>query len=661
MPFGGVAVVARDTGRTLMIQRAQTDDDPAGGTWEFPGGCVEDGETCLQGSVREWEEETGLELPGAAELIAVWNATNGSYRGHVFAIPTETDLDLRDRDHTVDPDGDYFEALTWWAPEDMAVNPALRQELKNDIALVQRALPGIVLKAYVTVAEAKAAAPKVCPCCGGAGEHPETGLECYGCDGGGGVEGYSGPVPCDGWFGLGAGAQIVERCESAEEAQSLIATDVFDASEYKAVGDRIVRKIADETGHNSDGPSPTMTAQQLSQHLHEVHQIDMPLSHDRDELDHFHTRDHDAEGECGAHERVVKVAKLSKPDSNYRKATVSGENCRVCRFMNDDGTCEKVVGIVKPDMVCDLFASPPLSKAADDSPLWEDFHRHTDRIVDHYTPLIQEAMAGVLSPEVVQQAISRAREEAEAHRRHRREVESAVAAEARNQSGSPVLTAAIVLAIMTIVRRILRDAPRNTRNLDQVISELYGDGILQGAHEAAQATGPEAKLPSGVAEAAAALPSDYWSNWTPGHGGGAASVAEGGLAQLLRDRGIWIKEMTETQVARIGNAIEQAIRNGIPLEQTAAIIDEIVHDHRRARLIAENEYTRAFGAAQMATYRANNVWGLAWLHQPGACARCMENVAASPIPIDGSWPQGPLPVHPHDRCAVAPVVIPPKG
>ena len=49
------------------------------------------------------------------------------------------------------------------------------------------------------------------------------------------------------------------------------------------------------------------------------------------------------------------MAKVSKPAAHYRAASSPSECCRVCRYMNDDGSCDRVQGTVKPEMVCDLF------------------------------------------------------------------------------------------------------------------------------------------------------------------------------------------------------------------------------------------------------------------------------------------------------------------
>ena len=40
----GLAVLAADTGRVLMLQRALCDDDPAAGKFELPGGHLAEGE-----------------------------------------------------------------------------------------------------------------------------------------------------------------------------------------------------------------------------------------------------------------------------------------------------------------------------------------------------------------------------------------------------------------------------------------------------------------------------------------------------------------------------------------------------------------------------------------------------------------------------------------
>lgn len=134
----GVCVKAADTGRVLMLQRALDPNDPASGTWEFPGGCLEPGESAGQAGVREWQEETGATLP-PGDWSGNWTASNGVYQGWVYVIPSEADLEINldPDDRSVvnpdDPDGDLVETLAWWDPAHLSGNPALRAELHTDV------------------------------------------------------------------------------------------------------------------------------------------------------------------------------------------------------------------------------------------------------------------------------------------------------------------------------------------------------------------------------------------------------------------------------------------------------------------------------------------------------------------------------------------------
>lgn len=131
----GVSVVARDTGRVLMLQRSMEDEDPAAGTWEFPGGKLENGEMPVQGAVREWQEETGCLLP-TGRVTGEWTSSDGVYHGFIYAIESEDQVDLSDRDDVInpdDPDGDHFESLAWWDPAHLDGCPALRPELRRDL------------------------------------------------------------------------------------------------------------------------------------------------------------------------------------------------------------------------------------------------------------------------------------------------------------------------------------------------------------------------------------------------------------------------------------------------------------------------------------------------------------------------------------------------
>jgi 8-oxo-dGTP pyrophosphatase MutT (NUDIX family) len=158
----GLAVLAADSGRVLMLQRALDPSDDAAGMWEFPGGHLEDGESPLDAARREWQEEVGCLLP-AGEVTGVWDGANGIYRGFVYRIGGEGLLDVAGRgqvNNPDDPDGDVVEAIAWWAPALLPGNPALRVELAASIDAVLSALAPVDGEGLEVAKAASGSGPK---------------------------------------------------------------------------------------------------------------------------------------------------------------------------------------------------------------------------------------------------------------------------------------------------------------------------------------------------------------------------------------------------------------------------------------------------------------------------------------------------------------------
>jgi 8-oxo-dGTP pyrophosphatase MutT (NUDIX family) len=135
----GVALVAADTGRVLMIQRAMIDGELACGKWEFPGGGLDDGEDPWDGAAREFGEEVGHPLPDG-HPVATWLSSDGVYRGYVYLTPAEDGIAILERHDdgraVDDPDNpgqsNYTEAVAWFDPYDLDRGPRiLREECRS--------------------------------------------------------------------------------------------------------------------------------------------------------------------------------------------------------------------------------------------------------------------------------------------------------------------------------------------------------------------------------------------------------------------------------------------------------------------------------------------------------------------------------------------------
>lgn len=84
----GVFFYAKNTDRYLYLLRT---DSKNPGNWGIPGGKIEDGETLLEGIVRECEEEIGL-FPSNAKLIPIQKFTNHNFIYHTFFCEVDNEF-----------------------------------------------------------------------------------------------------------------------------------------------------------------------------------------------------------------------------------------------------------------------------------------------------------------------------------------------------------------------------------------------------------------------------------------------------------------------------------------------------------------------------------------------------------------------------------------
>mgnify|MGYP006273699821 FL=1 len=185
--------------------------------------------------------------------------------------------------------------------------------------------------------------------------------------------------------------------------------------------------------------------------------------------------------------------------------------------------------------------------------------------------------------------------------------------------------------------------------LDAVLKNVYADGFVLG-EDLGQwfidrtFSNKAPKVSFGVID---------WDTWKPGNKPAAALVRpKGGLQKLLTQRNIIVDGISITKLDRIGTVLADALNAGDSVAATAQRVNDVVDDANQAMMIASTEMARAITEAQMGMYREFGVEMLEWL-VADPCDDCAENESASPIPIDGEWPQGDVPVHPNCMCDVA--------
>lgn len=206
--------------------------------------------------------------------------------------------------------------------------------------------------------------------------------------------------------------------------------------------------------------------------------------------------------------------------------------------------------------------------------------------------------------------------------------------------------------------RVLRERVGSSPALERAVRSLWGDAMLQGAHDAAHAAG--STIVGSLQGLSAAVQSDYWTAWQPGHGEAAANAADGAMRGLLDEAGLTIRGMADTQIDRLGNRIAEGLQSGESMEAVGRSLREMLEPlpglglEDRAEMIANTEYARAMTVASEQTYQELGVETEEWIEEGDACEECKENGESSPLKAGEEWPNGPVPVHPRCRCAQAP-------
>lgn len=100
----------------LLLLTRRPDGDPLEGSWELPGGKVEDGETPEEALGREWREELGVEV----ELAEPWAFASGAPNGRHVTLLVYLVRALRR-----EPSPLGVAEIRWTTPEEAARLPLL--------------------------------------------------------------------------------------------------------------------------------------------------------------------------------------------------------------------------------------------------------------------------------------------------------------------------------------------------------------------------------------------------------------------------------------------------------------------------------------------------------------------------------------------------------
>jgi hypothetical protein len=148
-----------------------------------------------------------------------------------------------------------------------------------------------------------------------------------------------------------------------------------------------------------------------------------------------------------------------------------------------------------------------------------------------------------------------------------------------------------------------------------------------------------------------------WANWKPGDRAAALLLRPpNAFQQLLQSQGIALKEMSQTTVRDIGNAIADAVDLGMSAERSAKNIMRQVASPARALSIAITEQNRAISYATINRYKEAGLEKMEW-EVSNPCDKCAPN-ANQVVQIGGTFNSGNTqpPAHPHCRCVLLPVL-----
>jgi len=176
-----------------------------------------------------------------------------------------------------------------------------------------------------------------------------------------------------------------------------------------------------------------------------------------------------------------------------------------------------------------------------------------------------------------------------------------------------------------------------------VFRSIYADAYLSGIKAAGDSSDGIVNI-NALANMATNI---NWDDWKPGDPEAALTMADGGLKDLLDAADQTVKDVTDTTLLRMGNAIADGLASGASVDTIASALQDFLDDPSRADMIATTEVNRAQTTAQAEQLDAMGFSQWTWLAYDGACDECADNDGQ-----DFSFDDDMPPAHPWCRCSI---------
>ncbi len=168
-----------------------------------------------------------------------------------------------------------------------------------------------------------------------------------------------------------------------------------------------------------------------------------------------------------------------------------------------------------------------------------------------------------------------------------------------------------------------------TPKLRETVGRIYRDSFVAGAKDGLTQLGDRAKR----TPLASAVNRVDWSAWKPGEPLSNEDLQDTGYSRMLGQLNTWVPAMDDTTKRQIAQALQDGVDQGLGSQAIADKIDLVLHDPKRAAMIARTEVNRSMSHGSIETYRQHGIAQFDIVTAWDPCPICIANKASGPHPI----------------------------